>query len=83
MGVPELIKKNINCLGEDIMARPLLGEILLEKGEITQEQLDKALEVQKNEGGLIGIILVNQGSISEQVLVKYLALQAEKVTSGE
>jgi transcription initiation factor IIE alpha subunit len=66
-----------------MMARPLLGEILLEKGEITQEQLDKALEVQKNEGGLIGIILVNQAAISEQVLVKYLALQAEKVTSGE
>ncbi len=65
------------------MSRPLLGEILLEKGEITQEQLEKALEVQKNEGGLIGIILVNQGSITEQVLVKYLALQAEKVTSGE
>ncbi len=65
------------------MSRPLLGEILLEKGEITQEQLDKALEVQKNEGGLIGIILVNQGAISEQLLVKYLALQAEKVTSGE
>lgn len=65
------------------MARPLLGEILLEKGEISQEQLDKALEVQKNEGGLIGIILVNQNAISEQVLVKYLALQAEKVTSGD
>jgi transcription initiation factor IIE alpha subunit len=65
------------------MARPLLGEILLEKGEITQEQLDKALEVQKNEGGLIGIILVNQAAITEQVLVKYLALQAEKVTSGD
>ena len=65
------------------MARPLLGEILLENGEITQDQLDKALEVQKKEGGLIGIILVSQGSISEQILVKYLAIQAEKVTSAE
>ncbi len=63
------------------MAKPLLGEILLENGEITQDQLDKALEVQKNEGGLIGIILVTQGAISEQLLVKYLALQAERVTS--
>ena len=62
------------------MAKPLLGEILLEKKEITREQLDKALEVQKKEGGLIGIILVTQGAISEQTLVKYLALQAEKVT---
>ena len=65
------------------MARPLLGEILLEEGEISKDQLDKALEVQKNEGGLIGIILVTQGSISEQTLVKYLALQAERVTSSD
>ena len=64
------------------MAKPLLGEILLENGEITQDQLDRALEVQKSEGGLIGIILVTQGSITEQVLVKYLALQAERVTSS-
>ena len=64
------------------MARPLLGEILLEKGEISKEQLDKALEVQKNEGGLIGIILVTQGSIDEQTLVKYLAVQAERVTKA-
>jgi len=65
------------------MARPLLGEILLESGEITREQLDKALEVQQSEGGLIGIILVTQGTITEQTLVRYLALQAEKVTGGE
>ncbi len=64
------------------MGRPLLGEILLEEGEITQEELNKALEVQKTEGGLIGIILVTQGIIKEQTLVKYLALQAERVTSG-
>jgi hypothetical protein len=62
------------------MAKPLLGEILLEKGEISQEQLDRALEVQKKEGGLIGIILVTQGAITEQTLVRYLALQAEKIT---
>lgn len=65
------------------MAKPLLGEILLENGEISQEQLDKALAVQKNEGGLIGIILVTQGAITEQILVKHLALQAERVTSSD
>jgi hypothetical protein len=65
------------------MGRPLLGEILLESGEITKEQLDKALAVQKSEGGLIGIILVTQGVINEQTLVKYLAIQAERVTSSE
>lgn len=65
------------------MSKPLLGEILLENGEITQEQLDTALEEQKKEGGLIGIILVNLGIISEQTLVKYLAIQAEKVIKSD
>jgi type IV pilus assembly protein PilB len=65
------------------MAKPLLGEMLVENGVITQEQLNGALEVQKTEGGLIGIILVSQGIISEQKLVEYLALQAKIVTSSE
>jgi hypothetical protein len=64
------------------MARPLLGEILLENNEINDEQLQKAIDTQKKEGGLIGIILVTQGAITEQTLVKYLAIQAEKVTSS-
>jgi len=64
------------------MARPLLGEILLENNEISKEQLNKAIEIQKKEGGLIGIILVNMGAISEQTLVKYLAVQAERVTTS-
>lgn len=65
------------------MAKPLLGEILIENGEIAQEQLDKALEVQKKEGGLIGIILVNLGFLSEQKLVKFLAMQAEQVVRSD
>jgi hypothetical protein len=64
------------------MSRPLLGEILLENKEITSEQLEKAIEIQKKEGGLIGIILVTMGAITEQILVKYLAIQAERVTSS-
>jgi len=65
------------------MAKPLLGEMLLEDGAITREQLDKALEVQKKEGGLMGIILVNLGFIAEKTLVKYLALQAERVVKSD
>lgn len=64
------------------MAKPLLGEMLVDGGEITQEQLEKALEIQKEEGGLIGIILVNLGYINEQALVKYLANQAERVVKS-
>ncbi|NLV68696.1 MAG: hypothetical protein GXY14_13585 [Spirochaetes bacterium] len=65
------------------MAKPMLGEMLVENKVITQEQLDRALEVQTSEGGLIGIILVSQGVITEQTLVEYLARQAKIVTTSE
>lgn len=65
------------------MPKPLLGEILIENNVITQEQLEKAIEVQKKEGGLIGIILVNLGYLDEPTLVKYLARQAEMVVKSE
>ena len=65
------------------MKRPLLGELLLEKKEITQEQLDNAMKVQAENGGLIGVILMTQGAISEATLVSYLAIQAERITSSK
>jgi type IV pilus assembly protein PilB len=66
-----------------MMAKPLLGEMLIENGEITQEQLDEAIKMQKSDGGLIGIILVNLGYIPEKTLVKYLAMQAERVVKSD
>jgi len=68
---------------EERMGKALLGEMLQENGEVSREQLDEALEVQKKDGGLLGIILVNLGHISEQTLVKYLAVQAERVVKSE
>jgi hypothetical protein len=65
------------------MGKQLLGDILVEHGEITPVQMSEALDIQKKEGGLIGIILVNLGYISEQSLVKYLAIQAEKVVQSQ
>ncbi|MFW6365813.1 MAG: hypothetical protein ACOC2H_04985 [Spirochaetota bacterium] len=65
------------------MAKQLLGDILVDNGEITQEQLDEALAIQKKEGGLIGIILVNLNYLDEQSLVKYLAIQAERVVQSD
>ncbi len=65
------------------MPKQLLGDILVDNGEISKEQLSEALEIQKNEGGLIGIILVNLGHLSEQSLVKYLAVQAERVVQSD
>ena len=65
------------------MAKPRLGEILVEDAVITKEQLKEALAIQKRDGGLIGIILMNLGYINEPTLVKYLALQAERVIKSE
>ncbi|HPD04365.1 MAG TPA: hypothetical protein PLR54_06220 [Spirochaetota bacterium] len=65
------------------MAKPLLGEILVEDAVITKEQLNEALAIQKRDGGLIGIILMNLGYINESTLVKYLAVQAERVIKSE
>ncbi len=60
----------------------LLGEMLIEGRQITPEQLDEALSIQKEEGKLIGIILVKRGYIDEDVLLDYLELQGTKINVG-
>jgi len=55
-----------------------LGEILVENGEITSEQLQKALEAQKQSGGLIGMVLVNLGYIDKNKLFRYLEMQTQQ-----
>lgn len=52
-----------------------LGELLIEKGLINQAQLDKALKVQKDKGGLIGQILVLLGYVKEEEIAQVLTVQ--------
>ena len=52
-----------------------IGEILIEEGVLERKTLEKALEVQRKEGGLIGGILVKMGAISENDLVAALSKQ--------
>ncbi len=58
--------------------RKRLGDLLIESGKITQEQLEKALIAHKRSGERLGRVLVTQGSISEtdllQVLVQNLGI---------
>jgi MSHA biogenesis protein MshE len=63
----------------------LLGEMLVQGGEITQEQLDEALETQKKkqEGDLIGAILISLGYLDEIVLMEYLKKQGTHVKLHE
>ena len=49
----------------------LIGELLRERGLITEEQLDKALSIQKEKGGLLGEVLVALGYVQESVPQKH------------
>jgi len=57
------------------MAYLKLGEILLQKALITEEQLMKAIEIQKKEHGRIGEVLIKQGFIREEDIVQALGEQ--------
>jgi type IV pilus assembly protein PilB len=52
--------------------RKMMGEILLELGLITQDQLNEALAEQRTSGERLGRILVNRGILSEQQLIETL-----------
>jgi len=52
-----------------------LGQILIEKGIITEEELKKALEIQKQSGELIGRILVGLGYATEEGIAQALTVQ--------
>jgi type IV pilus assembly protein PilB len=50
-----------------------LGDVLIKSGKVTQDQLNKALGLQKDDGGRLGTILVKQGVLTEAQLVELLA----------
>ncbi len=52
-----------------------LGELLLDRGIINQSQLDQALAVQRDKGGLIGEILVELGFVKEEDIAQSLTAQ--------
>lgn len=52
-----------------------LGELLCEKGVINEAQLEKALKIQTEKGGLIGQILVMLGYAKEEEIAQVLTVQ--------
>ena len=52
-----------------------LGELLIERGIINEQQLARALSVQKDKGGLIGEILVELGFAKEEDIAQSLTAQ--------
>lgn len=57
------------------LVKKQLGEILLERGIISEAQLTKALVVQKEKRGLIGQILVALGFAKEEEIAQALTIQ--------
>lgn len=53
----------------------LIGEILVAKDLITQEDLEVALNEQKKSGGFLGAILIRLGMVSEEQLLPVLSEQ--------
>jgi len=52
-----------------------LGELLLERSIINEAQLDKAMKIQREKGGLIGQILVMLGFAKEEEIAQALTVQ--------
>jgi len=52
-----------------------LGELLLDRGIISQSQLDQGLDLQRVKGGLIGEILVEMGFVKEDDIAQALTAQ--------
>lgn len=52
-----------------------LGELLLERGIINEAQLNKALKIQSEKGGLIGQIFVMLGYATEEEIAQALTVQ--------
>ena len=60
---------------EDNRSQWRLGEILIQNGWITWNQLEEGLSLQKNCGGFLGEILIDRGYIQRENVLKALALQ--------
>ena len=62
-------------VGISAQPKKRLGDILVEGGAITQEQLRKVLERQKTTGKKLGEILIEDGIVSENKVAEVLSVQ--------
>ena len=59
-----------------------IGEILMEKGLINQEQLDEALNDQLRSKDYLGAILIRRGIIKEKDLAEFPGQCTGRIKSG-
>lgn len=63
--------------------KPHLGEMLVDSGLITTEQLQQALSHQEKMGVKLGEALVHLGHVSEEALEKFLTRLRQKIRIGD
>jgi type IV pilus assembly protein PilB len=56
----------------------LIGQVLMESGMITIDELNEAIEVQKSSGQRLGDVLINRGVITAEDLQMALEFQIEE-----
>lgn len=64
------------------MTRKLLGEILVARGILKKEELEEALRIQRESGGLLGEILISRGLVHPVALYEALAEQGDRLYAG-
>ena len=52
-----------------------IGDLLVDKGVISYEQLQKTLKIQKERGGLLGTLLVESGYATEEQIAQVITIQ--------
>jgi len=53
-------------------ARPVMGELLIKEGLVSREQLERALDAQKSQGGRLGYHLIRMGLVNVERLGRFL-----------
>jgi type IV pilus assembly protein PilB len=56
--------------------KPKMGQLLIEQGLLTKEQLDAALALQRSTGRMLGEVLIEHGHITPAILASTLAASA-------
>lgn len=64
-----------NSIGDWMKNRKRLGDLLIEAGIITTEQLSEALSIQKSTGEKLGEVLTNSGFVTEKQMIEVLEFQ--------
>lgn len=60
-----------------------LGDMLIRQNVLTEDELKKALELQKGSGKKIGEVLVDNGFITEDMIVRALQMQPDDLLRRE